>query len=189
MTRMTLMLTGLIALAVLLAGCAPEVSSFARDDVDYSFIRRAAVYPFQNRSQDLQAGVRVHSIFLSELLQQDALRTIDPGETLGGIAALRLDTVGELTPEQIVDLGRELEVDAIFFGDVEEYGADRVSNDRVNLVTLTFSMAETQTGSVVWRSTVHRNGTSFWRKLFGGGSASLHDVTRAAVRESLETLF
>ncbi len=189
MNRSNLFVIGLLVLVAFAAGCAPDVTSFARDDVDYSFIRRAAVYPFQNRSQDLQAGVRVHSVFLSELLQQDALRTIDPGATLGGIGALRLDTTGELTPEQIIDLGRELEVDAIFFGDVEEYGADRVSNDRVHMVTLTFSMAETQTGSVVWRSTVHRSGTSFWRKLFGGGSASLHDVTREAVRESLETLF
>ena len=123
------------------------------------------------------------------MLNQDALRTIDLGETLGGMRALRLDAASVLTPQQIVDLGKQLSVDAIFFGDVEEYGLERSSSDRVYYVTLAFSLAETETGTIIWQSTVHEDGTSLWRKLFGGGSASLHDVTRSAVAEALGTLF
>jgi hypothetical protein len=102
---------------------------------------------------------------------------------------LKLDPNAEPSAEQIVALGKALEVDAVFFGSVEDYGPERLSGDRVNAVTLTFSLAETQTGSLIWQSQIHRNGTSFWRKLFGGGSASMYDVSRAAVAEALGTLF
>ncbi|MEZ4387260.1 MAG: hypothetical protein R3D98_06715 [Candidatus Krumholzibacteriia bacterium] len=189
MSRTTISLGLLVLLGCCLAGCAANTTSYVRDDVDFSYIRRVAVYPFVNRSQDPQAAPRVYSIFQAELLQHDALRTIDLGETLGGLQALRLDPAAVLAPEQIVALGKQLGVDGIFFGDVDDYGLERASGDRVYSVTFTFSLAETETGSVVWQSTVHDDGTSLWRKLFGGGTASLHDVSRSAIADALETLF
>lgn len=180
-----------LALTALLggAGCAPDATSYIRDDVDFSFIRRVAIYPFDNLSTDIQAGPRVYSIFQAEVLQQEGLRTIDRGETLHGMQALHYDFGSELSPEQIVALGEELAVDAIFFGDVQEYGLERLGNDRTYQVTLSFSLVETQTGMLIWKSTVHQDGTSPLRKIFGGGSASLHEVTRQAVSQALETLF
>ena len=180
-----LMLLGVVTLV----GCSSNATSFVRDDVDYSYIRRVAIFPFFNRGQDLQAGARVYTIFQSEVLEQDALRTIDLGETMAGVQALRLDPTSELSPEQIVALGQELSVDAIFFGSVDEYGIERTSSARVYHVTFTFSLAETETGALIWQSQVHNNGTSVWRKIFGGGSASLHSVSQSAVQDALGTLF
>ena len=180
-----LLLLGVIALA----GCSSNASSFVRDDVDFSYIRRVAVFPFFNRGSDLQGGARVYSIFQTELLEQVALRVVDRGETMAAIQTLHLDPTTDLSTEQIMSLGRELEVDAIFFGTVEEYGIERTGSSRVYYVTFSFSLAETETGALVWKSQVHNDGTSFWRKIFGGGSASLHAVSRSAVQDALGTLF
>jgi len=180
---------GLWLLLVVLVGCSPQTSSYVNDEVDYSFIDRAAVLPFQNLSQDLHAGTRMHSVFTTAVLEKDALGMVDLGETLAAMARLRISPDAALTPEQITALGEELQVQALFHGVVEEYGAERVSNDRVYMVTATFTMMETQTGSLVWKAQVHSDGTSFLRKLFGGGSASLFDVSRNAVDQALETLF
>jgi hypothetical protein len=178
-----------LLLGVVVSGCAPGTTSFVRDDVDSSHVQQVAICPFQNRSQDPQAGARVQSVFVTELLTSGALRTLDPGETAAAMRDLRFEPTAELSAAQIVALGERLKVDALFFGSVDEYGFERASNDRVSVVTATFRLAETETGTVIWQCQVHHNGTSIWRKLFGGGSASLHDVTRGAVDSSLESLF
>ncbi len=178
-----------LLLLMALAGCSSGHSSYVRSDVDYSFINRAAILPFQNLSQDLYAGTRLHSVFTSAVLEQEVLNLVDLGETLAAMGRLRISPDAALTPEQIMALGEELQVDAVFQGVVEEYGPERVSNDRVYMVTASFTMLETQTGSLVWKSQVHSDGTSFMRKLFGGGTDSLFDVSRAAVNQALETLF
>ena len=94
-----------------------------------------------------------------------------------------------LTPEQIVTLGEALSVEAVFLGSIEEYGLQSRSRQQIYGVTAVFSMAETETGNLIWRSQVHVDGSSFWKKIFGGESASLYDVSRKAVRKALGSLF
>ena len=178
-----------ILLLVFTWGCSSGPSSYVQTDADFSFVSRAAVLPFQNLSQDLHAGTRMQSVFLASILERDALSMVNLGETLNAMGRLRLGTDIALTRDQIIDLGKELQVDALFFGTVEEFGMERMSNDRVYVITVTFSMVETETGSLIWTSQVHENGTSLWRKLFGGGSSSLYDVSRSTVEQALETLF
>jgi hypothetical protein len=177
-----------VLLLVVLAGCGGGATSYVRDDVDYSHIRRVAIYPFQNRSQDPQAGPRVQSVFVTELLTRNALQTLDPGESLAAMRELKLDPGAELSAAQILALGQRLSVDAIFFGAVDEYGYERESGDRVSSLTLTLRLAETETGTIIWQSQDHRRGTSVWRKIFGGGTTSLHDISRAAVDDCLRSL-
>jgi hypothetical protein len=178
-----------LTLTILVGGCGSGPSSFVRSDADFSFVQRGAIMPFKNLSQDLHAGERMRSVFMSAVLDRDALPLVDLGETMAAMNRMRMNPEAVLTREQIVALGQELEVDALFMGTVEEYGPERMSNDRVYVVTASFTMVETQTGSVVWQAQVHEDGTSFWRKLFGGGSASLYAVSHTAVDKALETLF
>lgn len=184
-----IMTVSLSLLALVLAGCAPGPNSFINDDVDFGYIQRVAVFPFDNLSSDNQAGPKVESIFLSELLEVEGLRVVAPGETRAIITAARLPFTTELSADQIVTLGQALEVDAIFFGVVEEYAVRADSRDRSNALTATFTLAETVTGTTIWRAQVSRDGGSLWRKIFGGGTASFYDVTRGAIREAMGTLF
>ena len=88
-----------------------------------------------------------------------------------------------------MELGQVLSVDGIFFASVEEYGVERVSKDRTYSITASYSLAETETGLKVWNAQTRCQGSSFWRKLFGGGSASLYAVSKENVNNALETLF
>ncbi len=175
-------------LALALAACSSGTTAFVRDDVDYSFMRRVAVLPYRNLSQDVHAATRMQSVFTTELLRRETFEVVALGEVLSAMNRMRLAADEELSEDQIVALGKELGVDGLFFGTVDEYGIERVSNQRIYVVTATFSMAETETGSLVWTSQVHQDGDSLGRKLFGGGSASQHDVSRAAVDHALGTL-
>jgi len=179
----------LVWLLILAAGCSPRATSFVNSNVDFSYIRRVAIFPLQNLSSDHKAPARVGSIFLAELLEQDGIEVLAPGETISGLVAMNLSAAEVLSQDQIVELGKRLEVDALFFGSVEEYGIEQMGRDRAFGITVSFSMAETTTGQLIWNAQTHRGGISLWRKVFGGGTPEPYEVSRSAVRDALETLF
>jgi len=189
MTRSRICRASLLCL-VLLAGCAPRATTFVRQDVDFGRIRRCAVLPFRNLSQDQAASERVQSVFLTELLSAgEGLRVVEPGETIAALRELRINTADPIQPSRLVELGKRLDADAVFGGLVLEYGVDQSGRDRVTVVTAEFDLMETETGALIWKSEIQGKGGSVWRKLFGGEPASLYAVTRNVVRKALGTLF
>jgi hypothetical protein len=181
-------LAALLASALLMGGCASSGLTYVNPDVDFSYMQRAAVVPFQNLSPDHLADERLQTIFLMEILKEDVLEIVDSRETVSAMQAAGLRPGSELKPEQVVSLGKRLGVDAIFFGVVEEYGQSRTDRKRGPEITAVFGMWETETGVVVWQSQVHENGASFWGKIFGGGTGDLYEVSRETVRKALGTL-
>jgi hypothetical protein len=171
------------------AGCGPRASQYIREDVDFSFIRRVAVFPFYNLTQDTFAAQRVQSIFVTEVLKTGQVEVADRGETLSIVASMKLPPDRVISPEQVMELGKTLQVDGIFFATIEEYGTERSARDPAQVVTAVYQLHETQTGRMVWSSQTRTDGTSLMRKLFGGGTAGIYDVARANVRAALETLF
>jgi hypothetical protein len=140
-------------------------------------------------SDDEKAGQRVQSIFMARILATEGIQVVSPGETYKGILEQYIDLQGDPTPGQIVELGKRLSVQGIFFGTIEDYGTDRLSNNRSHIVTASFRLAETETGSVVWNAQVHAGGTSLFRKLFGGQAPTMFAVSSEVVDEALGTLF
>ena len=87
-----------------------------------------------------------------------------------------------------MELGKQLSVDAVFSGTVEEYGYARGGIDRSPEITMVFALTETETGSMIWRTHVHETGSSFWKGLFGGAPDDMYKVSRDNVRKALRTL-
>lgn len=180
-----LLLGGLLPLLV---GCGSSAQSYIQPRIDFSYLQRAAVLPFDNLTRDELADDRMRSIFLSEILAAEALEIADPRETAAAVEALGLSPNTQLTPEQAVALGQSLSVDALFSATVEEYGYARGGLDRNPEITVVFALTETETGSIVWRSQVHETGSSIWKRLFGGAPDDIYEVSREAVRNALGTL-
>ena len=178
----------LLAFLPIVAGCSGGGTVFVHPDVDFSHIRRCAVLPFQNLTEDAFAGKRMESIFLMEVLASGTLIVVDPEEAAGAAAKLQISPGSVPTPEQVVALGKALSVEGVLLGSVEDYGPLNRSGQQGLQVTATFSLAETETGTVIWRSQVHVEGLSLWKRLFGGESASLFDLSRKAARKALGSL-
>lgn len=187
--RMRTSVLCLIAVALGCAGCAGGNASFVHPDVDFSHIQKCAVLPFQNLTSDTFADDRIQSIFLMELLDHSSIVVVDPEETVSAMKELRMSAEGTPSPEQLVALGKALSVEGVFLGKVEEYGQASRAQESAYYVTTVFSLAETETGGLIWRSQVHVDGSSAWKKLFGGDSASLYDVSKEAVQKALGSLF
>jgi TolB-like protein len=183
-------LAGALALvAGALAGCAPTVESFLHPEVDLGHVRRVAVLPFANLSEEDVADERLHSLFLTRLLAAQVLEVVETGAVREALGSLRLTAESTPTPAQLVALGAALGVDAVFAGTVEDYGVARGSRENLSRVTVSLTLTETQRGVLVWRAQAHASGASFWRRLFGTSERSLHEVSAAAIDRALETLF
>ena len=170
-------------------GCSPAATSYVHPNVDLGFIRRCAVLPFENMSADGHADERMQTLFTMTVLDKGVVEVMEPGAVADAMAELRLPPGGTLTPAQYVSLGQKLSVDGLFFGSIEDYGLMRRNREQVNQVTAAFGLVETQTGTTVWRAQIHLTGSSFWGRLLGGGSRSMHEVSTEAVNTALGTLF
>ena len=85
----------LTVLAVVGPACSSGTSSYVRDDVDFSHVRRVAVIPFRNLSQDLHASTRVYSVFMTRLLARESVDVMALGEVLSAMNRLRLEAGAE----------------------------------------------------------------------------------------------
>lgn len=181
---------GVIAvLCAVLAGCAgirPTV--FLHPQYSFNYLERVAVIPFENLSKDQGAAIRVTRLFTVELWVAEAFDVVEPGEVTRVLDNLSMVRTADLTQEQIIEIGKELNVQGIFLGSVNEFSGSRGSASSSNTVTLVVRLVETDKGETVWSSTHTEQGRGFWSSMFGTGEKSQSVVTRKCVKRIIGTL-
>ena len=69
------------AATLALAGCATsKTTKYMHPNMDLGAVRRVAVLPFENLTQDKSASEKAHKIFLTELLSLEAFEVVEPGQ-------------------------------------------------------------------------------------------------------------
>lgn len=182
-----------ICIAVILLfhyGCGKGTPGFyISQDVDFSFIKRVAVLPFENLTNERFAGDTVRQVVISELLATGLVDVTVPGDPIAVIKKLRLKPNEPLNAKQIRNLGKELKVQAVILGAVNEFGEVRYGNVSSPEVTITIMMADTNSGSIIWSVTKTKGGASFWDRHFGSRTDTMSETVLKVVREALQTLF
>jgi polysaccharide biosynthesis protein PelC len=184
-----ILIISLLSLAILFSGCATiQQTTFLHPDFDFSFVEKIAVIPFENLSSDQGAGARSSRFFNSALLSSDAFGIVEPGEVTKVLATHSLVRTAELTQEQIITIGKELGVQGLFLGSVNESTSLRTGSTNVSVVTIVIRLVETETGTTVWSATNSADSQTFWSTFFGTGQKSISEVTRICIDGCLETL-
>ena len=177
------------ALALSIAACAPiRPTTFVHPSYNFGFIERVAVVPLENLSDDRGAGARMSRYVVAELLATEAFDVVEPGEVTNELLNFGAVRTAELPREQLVALGRALGAQGIFLGTVTESQAVRSGNASENVVTLDLRLVETETGSVVWSTTLTETGRGFWASLFGARGRTMGEVSRRAARHAIDRL-
>ena len=185
-------LSGLLV-AAFLVGCTSTIppTEFTNPEIDFSFVQRVAVLPFENLSSDQQAGFRATRLTITELLASGALDVVEPGEVQAALIQSGTFQVGR-TPipstEQIVSLGQALGVEALILGTVTQSENLRSGNVPVPVVTLDLRMVEAETGATVWAATDSCKGSTVSARLLGTGGQPIAETTRECVQQVLATL-
>ncbi|NOZ24842.1 MAG: hypothetical protein GXO94_01960 [Nitrospirae bacterium] len=182
-------LGGMLCLLLLGAGCRSSMPSFhIRQDVDFGFIKKVAVLPLNNLTNERYAADAVREVVISELLASGLVDVVVPGDVTAAMDSLGIRSVSSLNAEQIKALGKALGVQAVIFGSVEEFGMVRLGNISAPNVTITLMMADTGSGSIIWSVTTTGTGGGFMARHFGARSETMSETLLRVVRDAIRTL-
>ncbi len=171
------------------AGCYRSTAPvyYIREDVDFSFIKKVAVMPLENLTDERFADEIVRQTVISELLASGLVDVTMPGEVTAALKRLDIKSVASLNPDQIKDIGKLLNVQALILGAVQQYGEVKFGSVSAPEVTITLMMADVNTGTILWSVTKTLGGSSFMSRHFGAKSKTMSETVLAVVREALRT--
>lgn len=177
------------AILLIAGGCSGMGSTvFVHRDYNFNFVEKVAVVPFENLSNDQGASARITHLFITELLAADAFDIVEPGEVLVAISKLSLTRTDMLSEEQAKQLGKELGVQGLILGAVNESSGLRSAGNNETVVTLDVRMIETESAQTVWSATQTEGSKGFFSSLFGTSDKSQSEVARKCVRKVIKTL-
>ncbi len=177
-----------VLLIMAVGGCGVKPTVFLHPDYNFRFLERVAVVPFENLSTDQGAGARITQVIITELFSSRAFDIVEPGETSRVLESYSIIRTSALTKEQIISIGKQLNVQGLILGTVTESSSQRSGSSTSNTVTIMARMIETETGSTIWSASHSVNGRGFWSSIFGTDSKSQSEVTRKCVKRVIGTL-
>jgi TolB-like protein len=193
MNKMRAIVPTLALVAGVMLSCqsAMQTTEFLNPRFDFSFVERMAVLPFENLSEDRQAGARATRLTITELLASGSVDVVEPGEVAAALTKLRGSIAGRVrqpSTEEIVALAAELDVQAVILGSVTQSATLRSAGLSIPVVTLDVHMVEAETGATVWAATHSEKGTSFSGRVLGTGAKPIAETTRLCLQKMLGAL-
>ncbi|MEO0278930.1 MAG: hypothetical protein ABIM21_06610 [candidate division WOR-3 bacterium] len=174
---------------LILTGCglvpSKPSSLFIDSKYDFGSIKRIAVLPFENLTEDRQAGEVIRYMVINQI--QEVVETVPVGDVESYLKRLNITSVKDLTTEQMQRLCRDLKADAVVTGTVYKYGEVRFGNISAPEVSLSIVMMEPESGAIIWSVTAHKTSANFWVKYFGAGSETLSETAFKVVRDAVNT--
>ncbi len=176
----------------LLAWCTactsnPEPTQFTNPRFDFGYVEKVAVLPLENLSEDRQAAERATRLLITALLASGAVDVVEPGEVRAVLDRIPGRTVPPTT-EQVLEIGKALEVQAVVTGSVAQSELVRSGTTSVPTVTIDLHMLETETGASVWAATHTEQASTLSTKVLGTGAEPISATTRKCIRELLRSL-
>lgn len=187
---MTCFRNAVVALLLcILAGCASNLDVYRDANMDFGAVHNVAIMPLANLTRESSAADRVRDIFSSMLLATGGVYVIPPGEVARGISRSGMVNPTAPSTEELVKMAGIIKADAIITGTIREYGEVRAGSSSANVISLSFSMLEAQTGRTVWSASTTLGGIGIWERLFGGGGEPMNGITEKAVHDVIKKLF
>jgi len=184
-------LFSLSVIFLLISGCGGrgDPSFYISQETDFSFIKRVAVLPLDNLTNERFAGDAVRQVVISELLASGLVEVVAPGDAIAAMDNLKMKPGQAPNADQIKAIGKALKVQGVIIGAVNKYGEIRDGNVSSPEITITLMMADTSSGSIVWSVTKTRGGAGFMARHFGARADTMSEAALKVVREAIRTLY
>ncbi len=177
-----------LVLSMALTGCASRSTTFLSPQADFDLIERVAILPLENLTKEPMAGEKVRQLLLIEMLSSGAVEIVDVGEVSRAVRALGMAQPASPSTEEVKKLGAEMGVQALLAGSVQDFAQGSSGGVSSTSVALVFRLIETETGQVIWSSSISQSGAGAMARLFGVSGDSATDRARKLIHEALDTL-
>jgi len=179
-------------------GCVATKSKvYINPNVNFRFVKKVGVLPFENFTNDRFAHKKVRDIFVTTLLASEMVEVPELGEllqvinniNLAGSAAPGQETFkGTITKEVAKELGQTLKIQGIVLGNVEEYNIVRSGSGSYPEVSLSLRMIDAKTGSIIWAISHTEKGNRILPSILGIGEGTVTETAIKACKKIVETL-
>lgn len=182
---------GIIWLFILfvLANCSSVPRSYIHPTADLTFIKKVAILPFENLTDDKFAGDKVRDVVATEVLSRGFFDVVEQGEVSRVIREVAKGSATALDKETTKRVGVRLEVQAMILGSVQEYGIPRGRGRPQPQVAVSMRMIDVRSSKILWQASFDEKGGGTLHRLFGIGEKSTSEVTRKLAKEMMDTLF
>jgi TolB-like protein len=151
-------------------------------------VKRIAILPFDNLSDEINAGERVTHVFIASLHKERVVQILELGEVERFLIRNRIRSTSQIDLGLLSALGRELGVDAVLLGIVDEYGYRIMSGELIPVVGITIRMLDTKTGKIMLAASYSRSGMDSETVFTLGRIRSVTQLTDKVSRETAEAL-
>jgi polysaccharide biosynthesis protein PelC len=181
----------MIAATLVITGCkddGPSSKVFVKNGTKR--LPRVAILPFDAvgnvRSQD--AGRVVTNTVITYLLSTGLFEVVDPGELDEAMVSNQIRLGEGLKKADLQAIQKALNVDAVIYGLVEEYGDVRVGNDSYPSVSFSARLINAHTGTIVWAGTISKTGADKVTLFDIGRISSMGKLCKAAVQDMARSM-
>ncbi len=175
---------------IFIGGCGSTIK-YINPTANFSYIKKIAVLPFNNLSDDRYAGEKIRNTLIVDLMSRGVFEVVEQGEVTKVLSVIFREAgveEGRAVPvdkETLKLIGEKLSVQAVILGSVDEYsGAGSVGS----IVSIGVRMIDTGSGIILWQAKTTETGRSILRKLIGIEEVDRSELTRKAVKSALDTL-
>ncbi|MBI4843220.1 MAG: DUF799 family lipoprotein [Nitrospirae bacterium] len=163
------------------------MSAYVRPGFDKASVKKIAVLPFENYTEDKFAGQKMRAKVMIELLNS-GFEVVEEGEVTRILKELKVYQVASITVSDIQELGKRLGIDAVVKGSTGEMEDKKGVALTYPEVSINLSILDAKSGDIVWSVSHSAGGPSFWTRHFGTEGDTLDKAAYKVVKESINTL-
>jgi len=158
--------------------------TYVRADYDGSYVKRVAVLPFYNTSQVTGASKIVTSVFIAGLVKSGKYEVEFPGNVKDFLVKERVIARSGVDLETIRLMGKRLNVDAVFLGQVEEYVGSREGQEGVvPVISINARLVDATSGKILFMSHHEKTGNDTITVLDFGKVRSIGELVKKVTEE------
>ena len=179
----------MIVLAVSLTACGSRTvsGSFLREEVDFAFLQRIAVLPFENNSSDISAPGRARDITITQVLSMGLYDTVEKSLVDNILYEEAIDPEAPIDTLALKRIGQRLNIQAFLLGTVDIAGKSKIGTAEYSEMALTLRLIEANSGLILWQASGSYSGESLGVRLFGLKPTDQFHVALNLVRALLKT--
>ena len=147
-------------------------------------VKKVAIFPFRNLTKNPHAREIVTQIFLAELAKSERFEVEELGNIVDFMVEQRLGIGTNPDRARLRLLRKRYKIDAVILGNILAFR----ERDSVPYINLTARMVTTDTGKIIWKAFIEKNGDDYIKILNIGKIRSLNQLTTIVVKELINSM-
>lgn len=186
---MNRMIRIILALTVLISGCAQTGHHFTDPAVGLGYVNKIAILPLENFTQKKGIDDRARELLTTQILGYGLYEVVEKGELHRFLRDEIRSNEKELIDQRIAKrMAREFNIDAYIAGSIDEFSVIRNGSYSYPVIAISLRMIDVKTGNIIWKASHNASGYSTAGRLFGLAAEDTNSVLFRLIDQLLATL-